>query len=86
METFVSFDDSIVQAVASLLPLDIVRSGAVDAHAAANDEGVMVIVGGLHVVPVHNVPCTGQPLANEAHTAPPHGLPVAIDDFVVIDP
>jgi hypothetical protein len=62
------------------------RSGAVLGHAAENDEGLRFKIGVWHVEPVHMVPLTGHPEANDAQIGPSQGLPVARVDLVVTEP
>lgn len=78
--------DSIVHAVESLLPEDIVRFAPLFGHAAAKEEGVSLITGVEHDELAQTVPFTGQPQAKEAHNDPPKGLEVASAPFVVADP
>lgn len=78
--------DSMVQAVESLFPEDIVRFAPLFGHAAAKEEGVNLTTGVEHDAFAQTVPFTGQPDAKDAHSEPPHGLEVASDPFVVADP
>jgi len=78
--------DSIVQAVESLFPLDIVKSAPLFGHAAANEEGVKLITGVEHDAFAQTVPFTGQPEAKEAHNDPPQGLEVDTAPLVVAEP
>ncbi len=83
---FVVVVDSIVQAVESLLPADIVRFAPLFGHAAANEEGVNLITGVEQEAFAQTVPFTGQPAAKDAQSDPPQGLEVARAPFVVADP
>lgn len=78
--------DSIVQAVESLFPVDIVKFAPLFGHAAAKEEGVKLITGVEHDAFAQTVPFTGQPHAKEAHNEPPQGLEVATTPLVVAEP